>query len=59
MTQETAPDKSRTGRTPPGVSRVDEIDKRAQALRDNLKKRKAQSAKTSDNRQDKEDENED
>ena len=27
---------------PPGVSRVDEIDKRAEALRENLKKRKAQ-----------------
>ncbi len=27
---------------PPGVSRIDEIDKRAEALRENLKKRKAQ-----------------
>ena len=52
MTHKTAP-------TPPGVSRIEEIDKRAQALRENLKKRKAQSAKTPDIRQDKEDENQD
>lgn len=29
---------------PPGVSRGSEIDKRAEALRENLKKRKAQTA---------------
>ena len=38
MPQNNAPDRV----LPPGVSRVDEIDKRAEALRENLKKRKAQ-----------------
>ena len=39
MTQE---DKARDKALPPGVSRIDEIDKRAEALRENLKKRKMQ-----------------
>lgn len=33
---------------PPGVSRIDEIDKRAEALRENLKKRKAQNKSKQD-----------
>jgi len=34
-------------KTPPGVSRSSEIDKRAEALRENLRKRKAQAVKKS------------
>lgn len=55
MSRETAPDKPKTAYSPPGVSRSDEIDKRAKALRENLKKRKAQSQKA----QDEENENKD
>ena len=40
MTSEYAPVK-----TPPGVSRSSDIDKRAEALRQNLRKRKAQATK--------------
>lgn len=40
MTREGQPSKP----LPPGVSRKSEIDKRAEALRENLKKRKAQTA---------------
>lgn len=58
MTQENAPKKpSAPLPTPPGVSRVEEIDKRAQALRENLKKRKAQSAKLQDKENEIENEN--
>ncbi len=39
---------------PPGVSRVDEIDKRAEALRENLKKRKAQTGTKLQPKKDKE-----
>ncbi len=41
MTQTRAPAGSPPPGIPTGVSRVDEIDKRAEALRENLKKRKA------------------
>ena len=43
MTKEKTSDKDLSRPLPPGVSRIDEIDRRAEALRENLKKRKAQS----------------
>ena len=49
MTQNPVPAKALL----PGISRVDEIDKRADALRENLKKRKAQMSAKKD-KQDKE-----
>ncbi len=48
MTLKRAPERA----LPPGVSRVDEIDKRAEALRENLKKRKAQSSNAKAKQQD-------